>query len=93
MNEKTVALVFKSLSDETRLSIVRKLAHEGREVNSQEIVSDCAIALTLSQPTMSHHFSTLVAAGVLNERKEGVEKFYLLNTELLWNVGVDVERL
>ena len=87
------ALIFKSLGDETRLSIVRKLARDGCEVNGKEIVLDCAIALKLSQPTMSHHFQTLVAASVLTERKVGVEKIYQLNESLLETIGIDIHKL
>lgn len=88
-----VAAIFKSLADDTRLEIVRKLARDGGEVNSHDIVSDCAIALKLSQPTMSHHFQTLVAAGVLLERKVGVEKHYRLNQPLFQHVGIDVNKI
>ncbi|HEY1085591.1 MAG TPA: metalloregulator ArsR/SmtB family transcription factor [Candidatus Saccharimonadales bacterium] len=94
MNETyDAAAIFKSLGDETRLSIVRKLAREQKEVNSHDIISDCAIALKLSQPTMSHHFQTLVSASVLSERKVGVEKFYQLNVELLEQVGIDSRKV
>ncbi len=91
MNQSTT--VFKSLADETRLSIVRKLARDGCEVNSHDIVNDCSVALSLSQPTMSHHFQKLVAAGVLLERKIGVEKRYVLNRELLESTGINPDKL
>lgn len=90
---QNAATVFKSLGDETRLSIVRKLARENTEVNGREIVLDCAIALKLSQPTMSHHFQTLVTARVLLERKVGVEKHYRLNQPLLEEAGIDVQKI
>lgn len=89
----TNAAVFKCLGDETRLSIVRKLAHEGKEVNSSDIVSDCSVALKLSQPTMSHHFQKLVTAGVLLERKVGVEKYYQLNVDVLAGAGINTQKL
>ncbi len=87
------AVVFKSLGDDTRLEIVRKLASDGGEVNSKQIVSGCAVALNLSQPTMSHHFHTLVAAGVILERKVGVEKYYQLNEPLLRQLGINTDKL
>lgn len=87
------AEIFKSLADETRLSIVRKLASDGCEVKSGEIINSCAEFHKLSQPAMSHHFSKLVAAGVLLERKEGVEKHYQLNSQLLNDVGIDATKL
>lgn len=87
------ATIFKSIGDETRLEIIRKLAREDKEVNGRDIVSDCAIALKLSQPTMSYHFQTLVSAGVLLERKVGVEKYYQLNQPLLGQVGINTDKL
>lgn len=92
LSRDTVA-VFKSLGDATRLSIARKLAQCEGEVNSREIVSDCALALKLAQPTMSHHFQTLVASGVIDERKVGVEKYYRLNRQLLEDVGINPHKL
>lgn len=91
--DKATVAVFKSLGDSTRLSVVRKLARDGSEVNSKEIVSDCSVALNLSQPTMSHHFGRLVAAGVLLERKVGVEKYYMLNTSLLERIGINPRKV
>lgn len=96
MNETknfTVATVFKSLADETRLSIVRKLAEDKCEVKSADIINSCAEFHKLSQPAMSHHFKKLVDAGVLFEHKNGVEKSYELNYELLFSVGIDAGRL
>lgn len=87
------APILKSLADDMRLSIVRKLAHDKREVASSSIVSNCATFLQLSQPTMSHHFNRLVQSGVLLERKEGTEKFYRLNTDLLKSIGIDPTKL
>lgn len=87
------ASVYKSLADETRLSIVRKLAEESCKVRSAEIIASCAEFNALSQPAMSHHFNKLVDAGVLIEHKQGVEKSYELNYELLMSVGIDASRL
>lgn len=85
--------VLKSLADEARLSIIQKLVRDGCEVSSSDIVSSCANNLNLSQPTMSHHFSRLVQAGVLIERKSGTEKFYQINRQLLASVGIDPTKL
>lgn len=87
------ATLFKSLADDTRLSIVRKLAHDDCEVAAGEVISGCAFALKLSQPTMSHHFGKLVASGIIQERKVGVEKRYRLNRELLTQHGIDAGKL
>lgn len=93
MEYVSTAAVLKSLADDTRLSIVRKLAKDKCEVNSQDIVSDCSVALKLSQPTMSHHFQKLVLAGVIRERKAGASKLYELNYELLENIGINANKL
>lgn len=89
----TSTVVLKSLADDTRLSIVRKLALDGLEVTSGDIINGCGVTLKLSQPTMSHHFSKLVASGVLTERKDGVEKYYQLNHALLATIGIDATKL
>ena len=92
-NHAQTAIVFKGLADEMRLSIVRKLASDGCEVKGGDIINSCAQFHKLSQPAMSHHFSKLVTAGVLLERKEGVEKYYQLNVPLLTKIGIDPRKL
>lgn len=93
MDKLNTTELLKSLADDTRLSIVRHLALQPGEVAARDITSDCALALTLSQPTMSHHFAKLVASGVLRERKDGVEKYYRLDTALLTQHGIDATKL
>ena len=87
------AQILKSMADDTRLAIIRKLATKTDEVACKEIVNDCSIALQLSQPTMSHHLARLVQTGVVLERKLGKEKFYKLNHELLLSSGINPEKL
>lgn len=93
MKEVDTVAILKSLADETRLSIVKRLAELNSEAVSVQIVTECSAALKLSQPTMSHHFSKLVNSGVLLERKDGIEKLYRLNKELLSSVGIDPAKL
>lgn len=47
----------------------------------------------LSQPTMSHHLTKLVRAGVLLESKEGVKHYYEINQSQLREVGLDLTKL
>lgn len=89
----TAARIYKALGNDTRLSIVREVARRGCEVSSQQILTSCSLALDLAQPTLSQHFARLVAAGILRERKRGVEKVYQLNVPLLAAVGIDIETL
>jgi len=89
----TTAYILKSIADDTRLAVIRKLSSEQSEVACSAIVKDCSLALKLSQPTMSHHFSRLVQSGVILERKSGKEKFYTLNLGLLSSIGINPQKL
>lgn len=93
MNTYDIVSILKSLADDTRMSIVRRLSRDECEVAGSEIVQTCAEFLKLSQPTMSHHFARLVQSGVLRERKVGTEKIYQLDKDLLSSVGIDVTKL
>jgi len=88
---KKSAHIFKALGNETRLSIVRELARRGEEVKGTQILSGCSEALGLAQPTLSLHFSKLVACEVLIERKQGTEKFYRLNSDALKAAGINIK--
>ena len=87
MNKELVS-IFKSLSDETRLEIVRRLLAK-KEMSCQQLSE----YFGLSQPTLSHHFKKLVDAGVLTERKEGIWRFYSINYHNLKKIGFDVKKI
>lgn len=67
--------IFKVLSDENRLKIVKELAKE----------SLCACQLLeglgISQPTLSHHMKILTDVGLVNPRKQKTQVYYDLNRE------------
>lgn len=88
-NQQTLA-VLKALADPTRLKLVRELALAPKNSESCGKLSSNAC---LSQPAMSHHFAKLVSAGVILEQKDGKEKSYLLNRELLSGCGIVAEVL
>ncbi|MBM3209953.1 winged helix-turn-helix transcriptional regulator [Candidatus Saccharibacteria bacterium] len=90
MNTNQQVVVLKSIADSTRLAIVKKLAQNSCEITGSEIVNSCAFALKLSQPTMSHHFSKLVQANVVREKKLGNEKCYQLNIATLTAAGINI---
>ena len=94
MNQPRPVTIFKALADETRLGIVNKLAQEGGKsaVKSCDILA-CASITKLSQPAMSHHFAKLVESGVLREHRNGTEKAYSIDRELLESVGIDITKL
>ena len=86
--------VLKALADEVRLDIVRHLAaSEGQTAPCGDVVGPCSKALHLTQPTMSHHLTVLVRAGVLEEQKNGKNKSYRLNTSYLRGIGIDPKKL
>lgn len=80
--------IFKSLSDATRMAMVKKLA-ESKELSCQQLSQ----MFELSQPTISFHCNKLVDAGVVNERKEGIWRFYILNKKFLKDSGIDLKKM
>ncbi len=70
--------VFKALSDETRLRII-KLLEQG-----ELCVCDITAALDMVQPKVSFHLSTLKEAGLIRDRKQGKWIHYSLNEKDLF---------
>ncbi len=70
--------VFKALSDETRLRII-KLLEQG-----ELCVCDITAALDMVQPKVSFHLSTLKEAGLIKDRKQGKWVHYRLNEKDLF---------
>src|SRR5512138_269543 len=62
---KELTEIFKALSDETRLRII-KLLEQG-----ELCVCDITAALDMVQPKVSFHLSTLKEAGLIKDRKQG----------------------
>jgi ArsR family transcriptional regulator, arsenate/arsenite/antimonite-responsive transcriptional repressor len=70
--------IFKALSDETRLRII-KLLEQG-----ELCVCDITAALDMVQPKVSFHLSTLREAGLIKDRKQGKWTHYSLNEKDLF---------
>ncbi len=79
MNDKwnTIALllaqnrpIFEALGDASRQEILIILASERRSVG------ELAVEMGLSRPAISHHIKILKQAGLLDERKQGVRRYY-----------------
>ena len=70
--------IFKALSDETRLRII-KLLEQG-----ELCVCDITVALDMVQPKVSFHLSTLKEAGLIKDRKQGKWIHYSLNEKDLF---------
>jgi DNA-binding transcriptional ArsR family regulator len=71
-----MALLYKALSDEQRLRILRELRRG--ELYAQEIVERTGV----HQSVVSRHLSFLKAVGLVNVRRQNNMKFYSLNGEL-----------
>jgi ArsR family transcriptional regulator len=76
MNE--LVTIFKALSDETRLRIIKLLEH------GELCVCDITAALDMVQPKVSFHLSTLKEAEIIKDRKEGKWIHYSLNEKDLF---------
>lgn len=70
--------IFKALSDETRLRII-KLLEQG-----ELCVCDITAALDMVQPKVSFHLSALKEAGFIKDRKQGKWIHYSLNEKDLF---------
>jgi len=73
---RELALVFKLLSDETRLRILFYLAQ-----NNELHVTDLCNRLGQSQPAVSHHLALLRVSGLIESRREGKHNFYSVRTD------------
>lgn len=67
---------FKALADKTRRDILRLLRRG--EMTAGELARQFEHKMT--KPSMSHHFSVLKQAGLIDSRREGQQIIYTLNT-------------
>lgn len=72
---KKTAQIFKALSDETRLRVMKLL--QERELCVCELIQ----VLQMSQPRISRHLSVLKNAGLVDDRREGKWVYYSLAKE------------
>ena len=70
---KDITLVFKALSDETRISILSLMR------DTEICVCDIAETLQMTQPNISFHVSLLKEAGLVKDRKNGRWVHYSLD--------------
>ena len=68
-----LAGIFKALSDETRLRVIKLLE------NGELCVCDIFTALEMSQPKVSFHLNVLKEAGFLKDRRQGRWTHYRLD--------------
>jgi ArsR family transcriptional regulator len=73
--EQNMACIFKALSDENRIRIL-KMLHSGEKCACKLLEE-----LNISQPTLSHHMKILCDAGIVTGRKEGKWTHYSICCE------------
>ena len=71
--------VFKALSDETRLKVIKLLEH------GELCVCDITAALDMSQSKVSFHLGVLKNANLVKSRKEGKWMHYTINDSNYFN--------
>ena len=81
------ALLFKAMSDETRLKIIGML--------SKENLCACHILeeFDITQPTLSYHMKTLVDSGIVESKKDGNWTRYFLNRTLVKEMHLLIQDL
>lgn len=81
------AKMLKAISDPKRLQIVDMLSCG--ELCACKILE----AFHITQPTLSHDMKLLVEAGLVNDRREGKNIYYSLNTETLKGLQMVLDTL
>ena len=74
-NEQEIAHIFKALSDENRIKIL-KLLRDG-----EKCACHLLEALNITQPTLSHHMKLLCDCGIVTARREGKWTHYSICCE------------
>ncbi len=78
MNSKAMANIYKMLSDENRLLIIKAL------YKTDEICACKFLGMVkCGQSTLSHHLSQLTESGIVSFRRDGQRLLYSCNKELL----------
>jgi ArsR family transcriptional regulator len=72
--------VFKALADPTRREILRLLGQ------GEQSAGQLTERFDMTKPSMSHHFSVLKQADLIQSRRDGQQIFYSLNTTVLEDV-------
>ena len=72
---KNIALMYKALSDDKRLTVLESLK------NGEVCANDLLEKLKISQSTLSHHMKVLTESKIVIGRREGKWMYYSLNKE------------
>lgn len=75
MDERNTALIFKAFCDENRIRILNILK------DSEKCACRLLEALSVTQPTLSHHMKILCDSGIVLGRKEGKWMYYSISED------------
>lgn len=78
--DKSLSEIFKVLSDENRLKIIKIIAKE------QKCASQLIADLEISQPTLSHHMKILTDAKLVKANKIATQVYYELEHDTVKNL-------
>ena len=81
-DDATRAAIFKALSDEVRIQIIRLLRDKGGEaVNGELNCGEIGMYIDIPKSTASYHFKVLREAGLTFTRKESLNRYVRLKKE------------
>ena len=83
VNDQQLAKIFRALSQEARLKIIRLLT------GGERCVCELFQALKLSQPKVSRHLAYLRKAGLVKNRREGLWQYYSLDKKIFEGIGLN----
>ncbi len=98
MNDTEWAIIFKALSNEKRLKIVRMIYESWKDLQSGNVENECCGGLrkqfteaceqlNISRSTVSHHFKELEHAGIISCSREGQAFVCTINEPLLKKIS------
>jgi DNA-binding transcriptional ArsR family regulator len=77
---ETVAILFRSLGEVTRLKVLRLLEE------NEMTVGDLARSIKTSQANISKHLKMLINAGILSRRAQGTAAYYSISDPMILQI-------
>lgn len=87
MDEQSHATLFKAVGDKSRVVILKQLAA------GEKCANDLLAALSIGQPTLSHHMQILCQSELVSCRKDGKWVRYSLNPSTLGSIQSFIQSL
>lgn len=84
MSIKDITITLKALSDPIRREIINRL--KKKNMTAGEI----ALLFPISKPSLSHHFSVLKNANLIESERKGQKIYYSLNATVFYDLLNDI---